>query len=114
MTEAEQIIMECEVRGVVLTLGSSFALQYDAPPGAFTADLRDRLTAHKPDVAQLLFEREERAAVQDAPEWQDAGMWQRGTEHRAAVALLDTFARRGLALSFVSVTPTRRRESEAA
>jgi hypothetical protein len=111
MTPAE-IVGECEARGVVFTLGESFALHFDAPAGAMTSELRALLIEHRPAVVQLVFEREERAALQDAPEWQDAGMWQRGTQHPAAVALLEKFA--PLGLSFVSVTPTRRRESEAA
>jgi len=108
----EQIVAEAEGRGVLFTLGPDFALQYDAPPGALTPELRAKLAEHKPAVVQFVFEREERAAIQDAPEWQEAGMWQRGTTHPGALALLEKFA--PLGLQFVSVTPTRRRESEAA
>lgn len=112
MSRAAQIVTEAEARGVVFTVGAGFTLQYDAPRGALSPELRGLLVEHKAEVVQLLFEREERAALQDAPEWQDAGMWERGTTHPAALALLESFA--PLGLSFESVRPTRRRESEAA
>lgn len=66
MTPAE-IVAECERRGVLLTLGPNLALQYDAPAGALTHELRAALTEHKAGVVQTLFEREERAGLQDAP-----------------------------------------------
>ena len=107
---AAEIVAECEARGVVLTVGeTSDSLAFDAPPGACTPELRRRVAAHKAEVIELLHEREERAALQDAPEWQDAGLWQSGTQHPGALALLDVFARRGVGLSFVSVTPARAR-----
>jgi hypothetical protein len=112
MNRAAMIIAEAEARGVVFTVGDGFTLQYDAPRGALSPELRRLLVEHKPDVMQLLFEREERAALQNAPEWQDAGLWERGTTHPAALALLDKFA--PLGLSFVSVRPMRQRQSEAA
>jgi hypothetical protein len=114
VTEAVAVVADCESCGVVLTIGeTSDALAFDAPPGAFTPELRARVAAHKRDVIELLHEREERAAIQDAPEWADAGMWQRGTTHPGALALLEKFARLGV--SFANVTPGRKREeSEAA
>lgn len=115
MTEAENVIAECERRGVVLSVGEcSDSLAFDAAPGALTPELRALLLAHKADVIQVLCDREERAALQDAPEWADASAWRRGTTHPAALALLDVFARRGIGLSFVSVTPAKDREREVA
>jgi hypothetical protein len=113
MTEAERIIEECERLGVALSVGeSSDALAFDAPPGAMTPALREQIVAHKADVIQTLFEREERAAIQAAPEWVDASTWHRGTAHPATLALLEKLA--ALGPSIISVTPTRRAESEAA
>jgi hypothetical protein len=107
------VIAECERRGIALTLGeTSDVLAFDAPAGALTLELRCLLAEHKGDIIQTLFEREERAAVQGAPEWADASVWQRGTTHPCALVLLDKLAPLGLV--FVSVTPMRRRESEAA
>jgi hypothetical protein len=112
MTEAEQIIEETARRGVLLTIGErSDRLDFDAPSGAMTAELRARVAAHKADVIAVLYDREERAAIQDAPEWADASMWHRGTTHPATLALLSKFARLGLKI--VRVTPARKRENEA-
>ena len=109
---AVEIVAEAEARGVLFTLGEGFALNYDAPAGAMTSELRAALVAHRADVVQFIFEREERAAIQEAPEWADAGIWHRGTTHPTALVLLDKLG--CLGLSFVGVTPTRKAKIEAA
>jgi hypothetical protein len=105
MTEAENILNECDRLGILLTLGErSTELAFDAPAGAFTADLRTRVVAHKPDIIEILFEREERAALADAPEWADASMWARAMNNPAVRALMDV----GLIYEIVSVQPILR------
>jgi TubC N-terminal docking domain len=48
MNEPEQIVADCEARGVRLWLSADLrSLEYEAPPGALTPELRQRLTAHK-------------------------------------------------------------------
>lgn len=112
MMTAVQIITECERLSIVLTIGeTSSALAYDAPLGVMTPELRAQLIAHKADVIQVLYEREERAGLQDAPEWSDASMWHKGISHSAVLILLDKFA--PLGLSLVSVTPMRKYERKA-
>lgn len=92
MSMPAELIAECEGRGVRLDLGESSAvLTFDAPPGALTPELRAELIDNKPDVLQLLFEREERAALQDAPEWMDAALWARVGRHPGVLCALATF-----------------------
>ena len=113
MTEAETIIEACERRGITLTLGeSSSALAFDAPAGALTQSLREMIAAHKADIIQLVFEREERAALSGFPDWQDARTWLRAVEHPATLGLFEKFA--PLGLEIVSVTPTKAGREEAA
>lgn len=113
MTEAERIIEECAARGVVLTIDeSSDALAFDAPAGALTPELRAALVAHKADVIQILFEREERAALMDVEEWVDASLLSRAMSDPATLHLLEAFARCGV--SIVSAAPTRERREKAA
>lgn len=99
------IIAECERRGITLSLGaSSSKLAYDAPPDALTPKLRALLVAHKAEVIQALFEREERAALAGAPEWMDPGAYARVMNHPAVLKLQSL----GLAQEIVSVRPARR------
>ena len=110
MTTAEQIVAECEARGVRLTLGErAGTLEFDAPAGAMSAELRDALAAHKGAIVDALFEREERAALQGAPEWMDAATFLRVVNHPAVMKLQSV----GLCHEIVSVRPGAR-ESEAA
>ena len=99
---AAAIIAECGRRGIRLSLGETFdALAFDAPAGAMTSELRAALVAHKPDIIEILFGREERAALAGAPEWADASMWERVMNHPAVCALMDA----GLIYEIVSVQP---------
>ena len=104
MSEAAQIIAECERRGVVLTLAQGFGVGYDAPAGALTPELRARLAEHKPDVAQLLLEREERAALSGCPDATDAGRWARVMSHPAILKLQSL----GLCHSILELRPMKR------
>lgn len=54
---------------------SSDRLGFAAPEGALTPELRALLVAHKPAVTAALYELEERAAIEGAPEWLDARAW---------------------------------------
>lgn len=98
---AAETIEECERRGISLSLGETFdALDFEAPAGAMTADLRGLIVEHKAEVIQVLFEREERAALMGAPDWCDASVWIRGVSHPATLMLLEKFG-----AEVVSVTP---------
>jgi hypothetical protein len=109
MTEAETITEECERRSVTLSIGeSSNVLAFDAPAGVLTPDLRAQIVAHKADIIELLFEREERAALQDCPDWMDAGKWQRVTSNPAIQKLQSL----GLCNSIVDVMTTKRENDE--
>jgi hypothetical protein len=104
VTRAEQIIAECGRRGVILSLGEhSDALLFDAPKGALTPELRAALVEHKPDVIQVIFEREERAALMGVEEWVDASLLARALNHPATMMLLRAFAPLGIEL--MSVRP---------
>jgi hypothetical protein len=110
MTMAEHIIEECRrARGVLSVGESTNTLAYDAAPGALTSELRAQIVAHKADIIQTLFEWEERAAMQDAPEWIDARLWSRAMNHPAVLKLQSL----GLCHSIEDVR-TMKRESEAA
>jgi TubC N-terminal docking domain len=113
MTEAERVIEECDRRGITLALGeSSRELAYDAQPSALTPELREMVAAHKPNIIELLLDREERAALSGCPDWQDAWTWLRAVEHPATTALLEKFA--PLGIEIVSLTLTKARKEEAA
>jgi hypothetical protein len=100
MTQAKSILRECAALDIQLTLGDrSSELTFDAPVGAFTAELRGRIVACKADIIEILFEREERAALAGAPEWADASMWARAVNHPAIDAL------RRLGIEIISVRP---------
>jgi TubC N-terminal docking domain len=109
MTEAERIVEGCAARGVLLSLGdSSSELAFDAPAGALTIELRERIAAHKADIIEFIFEREERAALSGCPDWMDARKWLRAAEHPATLKLLDLFGG-----EVVEVRPMERRERAA-
>lgn len=72
MTPGE-LLEHLEARGVRLSEGVT-GLRIDAPVGVVTPELRDLLARHKPDLLDLLFEREERAALMGAT-------GKKGTEH---------------------------------
>jgi hypothetical protein len=111
---AADTILECESRGIRLSLAETLdALDFDAPAGAMTSELRVALVAYKADVIQVLFEREERAALMGAPEWCDASTWIRGVSHPATLALLEKLA--PLGVEIISVRPLGvARDEEAA
>lgn len=113
MTEAEQIIAECERLGVVLSVGeSSKSLAFDAPAGVMTQSLCESIREHKPELIQILFEREERAGLMEVEEWVDASLLARAMSNPATLHLLEAFA--PLGVSILSVAPTRERKEEAA
>jgi hypothetical protein len=60
----DHLLADLEARGVTLSeRGRPEGLRVDAPVGVITPELRAAITEHKADLIQLLFEREERAAL---------------------------------------------------
>jgi hypothetical protein len=102
MSEAENILEECRRRGVRLSLGETFdRLDFDAPAGALTSELRARIVAHKGEIVEALFDLEEMAALMGAPEWIDAETFVRAASHPAVLMLQSL----GLCHQIVSVRP---------
>jgi hypothetical protein len=92
MTEAESTFKECERRGILLTIGErSSELAFDAPVGALTAELRELLVKHKPEIIEMLFEAEERASLSGCPEQANAGQWVKAVESPKVQAMLRIF-----------------------
>lgn len=58
------LLAECDARGIRLTLAEGGGLTIDAPPAALTADLLDRLKAHKAALLDTLRLPTERPTVE--------------------------------------------------
>ena len=87
--DARSILGECDRRGVALYIGeASDGLAYDAPAGALAPELREALREHKAELIALLYDLEERAAIEGCPEWMDARAWRRMTDSPAVRFLL--------------------------
>ncbi|MGI8656846.1 MAG: hypothetical protein ACR2LC_16700 [Pyrinomonadaceae bacterium] len=60
--------------GVCVSLGaSSSELSIDAPRGTLTPELTELLREHKADLIELVYEREEAAAIEDEGQLSDIG-----------------------------------------
>lgn len=103
--------LEVLERGGVRVYLEGGAVKVRGPREVLTPEVLEGVRASKEELFELLTEREERAALMGAPEGQ-SDAWTVAVKHPAAALLLDKFSRHGLQI--VSVTPTRRRESEAA
>ena len=89
---AQELLTELERAGVMLTPGADCGrLRVNAPAGALTQERRRALVEHKAELLELVFEREERAALQGAPAGCDAALWLRAVNHPAVKAVLERF-----------------------
>ena len=104
--------LEMLERGGVRVYAEGDAVRLRGPREVLTPEVIVGVRARKDELAELLFEREERAALMGAPEDSAGDAWGNAATHPGVLVLLEKFARCGLQI--VSVTPTRRRESEAA
>jgi hypothetical protein len=87
-----ELLADLESRGVVLSENEAgTGLRIDAPPGALSPDLRGQIVAQKSELRDLLFEREERAALMGAPEWMDARTFLEAVDDPNVRAVLKTF-----------------------
>jgi hypothetical protein len=60
---AANLFADLSARGVKLSLVENSRLQFKAPAGALTDDLRAAMLRHRDELAQFIFEIEERAAL---------------------------------------------------
>lgn len=89
---ARELLAELDGAGVLVTLGAGAGrLRVDAPAGALTEELRGTLAEHKAELLELVYEREERAALQGAPAGHDAALWLRAANHPLVLAVLERF-----------------------
>lgn len=89
---AQELLTELEGAGVLLTPGAGCGrLRVNAPAGSLTPERRRALVEHKAELLELVYEREERAALQGAPADCDAALWLRASEHPAVRAVLERF-----------------------
>lgn len=89
---AQELLIELERAGVLLTLGAdSGRLRVEAPAGALTPEWRRALVEQKAELIELVYEREERAALQGAPADCDAALWFEAANHPAVSAMLEIF-----------------------
>lgn len=89
---AQELLAELDGAGVRLALGSGAGrLRVNAPAGALTEERRRMLAELKDDLLELVYEREERAALQGAPADSDAALWLKAADHPAVRAVLERF-----------------------
>ena len=89
---AQELLTELERAGVLLTLGTdSGRLRVNAPAGALTREWRRALVELKAELLELVYEREERAAIQGAPAGCNAALWLKAANHPAVRAVLEIF-----------------------
>jgi hypothetical protein len=89
---ARELLTALDGAGVLLTPGTdSGRLRVNAPAGALTQERRRALVEHKAELLELLYEREERAALQGAPAGCDAALWLKAANHPAVRAVLERF-----------------------
>lgn len=71
---AETLLYHLAEIGVSVSLGaSSSELSIDAPRGTLTPELTELLREHKADLIELVYEREEAAAIEDEGRLSDIG-----------------------------------------
>jgi hypothetical protein len=71
---ASELLNHLAQKGVALSLGKSSAeLSVDAPKGALTPELTELLREHKAELIELVYEREEAAAIADEGRLSDVG-----------------------------------------
>ena len=68
MSELQEVLADCETHGIQLIPAGDAGLTIDAPEGALTSDLIERLKTHKAELLTLLLP----AADNDADGWDDA------------------------------------------
>lgn len=89
---ARELLTALDDAGVRLTPGTDFArLRVNAPAGSLTPERRRALVEHKAELLELVYEREERAALQGAPAGCDAVLWLQAVNHPAVRAVLERF-----------------------
>jgi RecA/RadA recombinase len=111
---ALELLARLEARGVALELSQDFsALRVEAPAGAITPELRRELGERKEELIDALFDREERAALQGAPEGCDSLLWQQAISAPQVQAMI-TAARPFGGVQIVSVERLRAPASIAA
>ena len=84
------------------------ALKVKAFRSALTDEARAMIAEHKPALLDLLFDREERAALSGCPDDVPAALWMRAVENPKVQMMLTTFR-----AELVSVRPRAREEAAA-
>jgi hypothetical protein len=71
---APELLKHLAQKSINVALGaSSSELSVDAPKGTLTPELTELLREHKADLIELVFEREEAAAIEDEGQLSDIG-----------------------------------------
>jgi hypothetical protein len=71
---ASELLIHLAQKGVALSLGkSSSELSIDTPRGTLTPELTELLREHKADLIELVYEREEAAAIEEEGRLSDTG-----------------------------------------